>query len=191
MTEKEKARRGLLYYAGDPELDAERMACKVLCHQFNQLHPTHYAEREALLRRLLGSVKDTFWIEPTFWCDYGYNISLGDHFYANHNCVILDCAPVTFGEHVLLGPQCGLYTANHPLEAGPRKDGLETARPIAIGDHVWMGGNVTVLPGVTIGDRSIIGAGSVVTGDIPPDVLAVGVPCRPVRTLEAGERDRD
>lgn len=124
-----------------------------------------------------------FTIEQPFLCDYGHNIFLGEDFYANFNCVILDEAPVTFGNHVFVAPNCGFYTAGHPLDAELRNRGLEYARPITIGHNVWIGAQVCVLPGVTIGDNCVIGAGSVVTKDIPAHSLAVGNPCRVVRHL--------
>ena len=172
-----------LYDANDPTLARRRLACKDLCAQYNRLLPSDLAGRSALLRRLLGSVGERVWIEPDFWCDYGDQIHLGEDFYANHNLVILDAAPVTFGSHCFIAPNCGFYTAGHPLDALRRDLGLESARPITVGSHVWIGGNVAVLPGVTIGDGAVIGAGSVVTRDIPPGVLAVGNPCRPVRPV--------
>ena len=122
-------------------------------------------------------------MELPFSCDYGSNISVGNHFYANHNCVILDCAPVTIGDHVMLGPQVGIYTVNHPLDFLQREQGWERALPITIGSHVWIGGGSLILPGVTIGDHTVIGAGSVVTRDIPSNVVAVGNPCRILREI--------
>ena len=185
MTEQEKAAAGLLYDANyDPALLEQRRRCKELCHTFNQLSPAlRETEGAQLLRTLLGSVGARPVINPTFWCDYGYNITLGDDFYANHNCVMLDGAPITIGSHVFLGPNCCLSTAGHPLDAPRRNRGLEYAKPITIGDDVWLGANVTVLPGVTIGRGAVIGAGSVVTRDIPAGVVAAGVPCRPLRPI--------
>jgi maltose O-acetyltransferase len=186
MTQRERAARGLLYDpVTDPELIAERARCKALCHEYNHLHPDRTGEREALLRRLFGHVAGAAWIEPPFWCDYGYNVRIGDGFYANHGCVILDCAPVTFGDRVLLGPTCGFYTAGHPLDAAQRAAGLEYAYPITVGSDVWIGAHVAVLPGVTIGDGAVIGAGSVVNRDIPSGVVAAGNPCRVLRRITA------
>ena len=185
MTEQEKAAAGLLYDANyDPALLEQRRRCKELCHTFNQLSPTlRETEGAQLLRTLLGSVGERPVVTAPFWCDYGYNITLGDDFYANHNCVMLDGAPITIGSHVFLGPNCCLSTAGHPLDAPRRNRGLEYAKPITIGDDVWLGANVTVLPGVTIGRGAVIGAGSVVTRDIPAGVVAAGVPCRPLRPI--------
>ncbi|WP_370900423.1 sugar O-acetyltransferase [Chryseobacterium gossypii] len=184
MTEKEKCSKGLLYNANhDPELIGERIACKDLCGAYNQLKNSDTEGRNRLVREIVKKVKGNICIEPPFWCDYGYNIVVGENFYANHNLVILDCARVIFGDHVFIGPNCSFYTAGHPLDAKRRNEGLEYAYPITVGDNVWIGGNVVVLPGVTIGNNSVIGAGSVVTGDIPDHVLAVGNPCKVIRDL--------
>ncbi len=184
-TEKEKAREGLLYDANyDAELIAERAACKEICHEYNSLPPSKAEERERLLRRLLGKAGRALIIEPPFNCDYGYNIEVGENFYMNVNGVILDGAKVTFGNNVFIAPNCGFYTAGHPLDAKRRNQGLEYAYPIRVGNNVWIGAGVSVLPGVTIGDNAVIGAGSVVNKDIPANALAVGNPCRVVRMLE-------
>ena len=184
MTEREKMERGLLYLAdADPELLERRQRCKELCRAFNQLPFAAAAEQEALLRQIFGSVGAAPVVTAPFWCDYGYHITVGDQFYANHNCVILDPAPVTFGHRVFVGPNCCFSTAAHPLDARRRGQGLEYAEPIRVGNDVWFGANVTVLPGVTIGDGTVIGAGSVVTRDIPPGVVAAGVPCRVLRPV--------
>ena len=187
MTEEEKMLAGELYNAEDPALAALRRRCKELCHACNQLSPVQTEQRTALLRQILGRTGEQFHIEPAFWCDYGKNITLGEHFYAYHGCVILDCAPVVFGDHVFVAPNCGFYTAGHPLDSKTRNSGLEYARPITVGSDVWIGGNVTVLPGVTIGSNVVIGAGSVVTRDIPDNVVAVGNPCHPVKDLPPRE----
>lgn len=183
MTEWEKMIAGEPYRPEDPELKAMRSRARALCYQSNQIPPLQEQSRNAILRQLLGRVGTHFTVEPTFWCDYGKNISLGEAFYANFNCVILDCAPVTFGDHVMVAPNCGFYTATHPIDPIARASGLEYAKPITVGSHVWFGGNVTVLPGVTIGDHVVIGAGSVVTHDIPDHVVAVGNPCRPIKSV--------
>ena len=141
MTEKEKMLRGMLYDADDSTLCADRVRAKELCHAYNQLRPSDAAGMRELLRRLLGKTGETFCVTAPFWCDYGYNIRLGEHFYANHNLVILDCAAVTFGEHVFVAPNCGFYTAGHPIDAECRERGLEYAYPITVGDHVWIGGH--------------------------------------------------
>lgn len=183
-SEKEKCRCGELYDANhDPELLSERRRCKRLCSEYNRQAPLCCEEADSIVRRLLGRTRERFLIEPPFSCDYGYNIEIGENFYANVNCVILDGAEVRFGDNVFIGPNCAFYTAGHPLDAGQRRLGLEFARPISVGSDVWFGGNVVVLPGVTIGDRCVIGAGSVVTRDIPAGCLACGNPCRVIRKL--------
>ncbi len=187
MTEKEKMLAGMIYDANyDPQLMAERLDCKELCRDYNELRPKNMQARTELLHRLLGEVKGNLLIEQPFVCDYGYNISVGKNFYSNHNLVILDCAKVSFGDNVFIAPNCGFYTAGHPLEASERNKGLEYAQPITVGDNVWFGANVSVLPGVTIGDNCVIGAGSVVNKDIPANSLAVGNPCKVIRTIDNG-----
>ena len=189
MTEREKMLAGALYWSGDEELAEARDRCKALCQQFNQTaYLTEDIETaQALLRRLLGAAGEGLRIEPPFWCDYGWNITVGRNFYMNHGGVILDAGGVSFGDDVLVGPQCGFHTSGHPLDAEARRRGLEYARPIRVGSGVWFGAGCHVMPGVTIGDGAVIAAGSVVTQDIPAGVLAARVPCRPVRSLmEAG-----
>lgn len=184
MTEREKMEQGGLYDANyDPELLAMRDACKDLCFAYNQLPPSNLAEQQALLAQLLGRVDPSCRIVAPFWCDYGSNIFFENDCFANHNCVILDAAPVRFGHHVFIGPNCGFYTAGHPLDAPRRAQGLEYAHPITVGNNVWFGGGVQVLPGVTIGDNCVIGSGSVVTRDIPANSLAAGNPCRVLRPI--------
>ena len=188
MTEREKMISGALYDPSEAALLAARTAAKEQCVQYNSLPPSAADQRDALLRGLLGSCGTHVLIEPSFFCDYGFHIHVGEHFYANHNLVILDAAPVVFGEHVFIAPNCGFYTAAHPFDVAQRNAELEYAKPIRVGSNVWIGGNVCVLPGVTVGDNTVIGAGSVVNRDIPAGVLAVGNPCRPVRSLqERGE----
>lgn len=184
MTEKEKAKQGLLYNPNfDNELIGERNACKELCTEYNQAKYDDVEKRTQLLKKIVGKIGNNFIIEPTFWCDYGYNIILGENFYSNHNLVILDCATVMFGDNVFIGPNCSFYTAGHPENVHQRNEGIEYAHPISVGNNVWIGGNVQVLPGVTIGDNSIIGAGSVVAKNIPANVVAVGNPCKVLRDV--------
>lgn len=184
MSEKEKCRRGELYDANyDKELIAERQRCKDLCFEYNHLRPSELRQREELMGKLLGKTGRQFLIEQPFYCDYGYNIEIGENFYTNVNCVILDGAKVSFGDNVFIAPNCGFYTAGHPFDVEQRNNGLEYARPIVVGNNVWIGANVSVLPGVTIGDNCVIGAGSVVNKDIPVGSLAVGNPCRVIRKL--------
>lgn len=185
MTEKEKMLKGMIYDANyDEALIAERQDCKEKCHLYNMLSPKDTDARLELLKGLLGTSFDSILIEQPFYCDYGYNIHVGRNFYSNHNLVILDGAPVRFGDNVFIAPNCGFYTAGHPLEASQRNQGLEYARPITVGNDVWIGAHVCVLPGVTIGDNCVIGAGSVVTRDIPSNSLAVGNPCRVIRKID-------
>lgn len=153
------------------------------CYDYNLLRPSQTRQRDELIRLILGHTGAKLKIISPFLCDYGFNISVGENFFANAGLIILDEAPVTFGDNVFIGPNCGFYTAGHPLEADLRDAGLEYARPIAVGNSVWIGGNTAVMPGATIGDRAVIGGGSVVVGDIPPDTLAVGNPCRVIRKI--------
>ena len=183
MTEKEKQQAGELYNGGDKELTSDRINAKKLCAEYNSATYNDFQKKERLLNRLLALKGENTWIEANFFCDYGYNIIIGDNFYSNHNLVILDCAEVIFGDNVFIGPNCGFYTAGHPLDYPTRNAGLEYAKPIKIGSNVWIGGNVCVMPGVTIGDNVVIGGGSVVTKDIPSGVVAVGNPCKPVKDI--------
>lgn len=184
MTEKEKGLLGQLYNPNkDDGLQQEMMKCKDLCHQYNLLSPLESEKRDALITRILGERKENVMILSPFYCDYGEHIKVGENFFANHGLVILDGAPVTFGNNVFIGPNCCFSTAGHPIDATDRDVGLEFAYPINVGNSVWIGANVTILPGVTIGDKSVIGAGSVVTKDIPPNVVAVGVPCKVIKTI--------
>lgn len=184
MNEKEKMINGLPYFPEkSEELIKERTECKALCHEYNHTLPDDREKMKQIMKKILGKTKENFLIEPAFYCDYGYNIEIGENFYSNHNTVILDCAKVTFGDNVFIGPNCGFYTAIHPLDSKERNEGRETAKPIKVGNNVWIGGNVTVLPDVTIGDDCVIGAGSVVTKDIPSGVIAVGNPCRVMKKV--------
>ena len=188
MTEKEKQQAGELYNGGDPELTAERVTAKKLCAEYNSITYNDYQKKERLLDRLLALRGENTWIEANFFCDYGYNIIIGDNFYSNHNLVILDCAEVTFGDNVFIGPNCGFYTAGHPVDAEKRNQGLEYAKPIKVGSDVWIGGSVCVMPGVTIGDNVVIGGGSVVVSDIPSGTVAVGNPCKVIRNITEADK---
>ena len=183
MTEKEKMIAGKVYNSQDSELVAALNKSKSLCHQYNNLDFSNVAARKVIIDELLQEEHNDGYcvFTPPFWCDYGFNVKVGKNFYSNHNLVILDCAEVTFGDNVFVGPNCGFYTAIHPIDAHQRNTGIELAKPIKVGSDVWFGGGVTVLPGVTIGDNVVIGAGSVVTKDIPDNVIAVGNPCRVIR----------
>lgn len=188
MTEKEKMLSGKLYSAQDETLRREHASALRLTRLFNLTTEEESVRRAELLRELFASVGDNAVIEPTFRCDYGRNIHIGDNFFANFDCIILDVCPVTIGSDVLFGPRVSLYTAAHPLDAEVRRTGLEYGKPIHINDGVWIGGNSVINPGVTIGARSVIGSGSVVTKDIPPDVIAAGNPCRVIRAVDETDR---
>lgn len=190
-SEKEKAMDGELYDANyDPQLIVERDVCKDLCFEYNKLPPSKKEDRQNLMRKILGKTNGSFLIEQPFLCDYGYNIEIGENFYANMNCIILDGAKVVFGNNVFIAPGCGFYTAEHPLDVEQRNRGLEYAKPITIGNNVWIGAQCIILPGVTIGDNSVIGAGSVVTRNIPSNVVAVGNPCRILKNIEQEKEDK-
>ena len=191
MTEKEKMLNQMLYDADhDAELVAERARAKDLCFDFNATRPSDAQSQETIMKELLGKAKGSFTIVAPFWCDYGYNIEIGENFFANHNTVILDCAKVTFGDNVFIAPDCGFHTAGHPIDAERRNAGLEYAYPITVGDDVWIGAGVHVMPGVTIGSDVVIGGGSVVVKDIPSHSVAVGNPCRVIRQITDEDRMR-
>ena len=191
MTEREKLEQGLLYDANyDEELLEARAQCKDLCFSYNQLKPSLVSEQEKIIRQLFGKTGKQFYITAPFWCDYGCNIEIGENFYTNHNCIILDGAKVIFGDNVFIAPNCTFSTAGHPLDTEQRNQGLEYAYPIVVGDNVWFGASVTVLPGVTIGSNTVIGAGSVVNRDIPEGVVAVGNPCRVLRKITEQDKEK-
>lgn len=183
-TEKEKMLKGELYDASDPQLAAERRQARLLMKEFNDSRDNEPDLRTGILKKLIGSAGNELWIEPPFYCDYGSNIRVGDKVFFNFNCVVLDVMPVTIGSNVLFGPNVQIYTATHPLEWEVRAKWLEFAKPITIGSDVWVGGGAIINPGISIGDRTVIGAGSVVTKDIPSDVFAAGNPCRVIRSLK-------
>ncbi len=174
---------GELYDASDEELSGMRVTARALLSKYNMLLAGTAEEKQELLRRLLGKCS-TLNIEPPFFCDYGKHILVGDNFYMNFNCVILDCAWVKIGNNVQFGPAVQIYAAYHPLKASERIKGPELAGPITIGDNVWIGGGAIVCPNVTIGDNTTIGAGSVVTRSVPAGVFAAGNPCRVIKTTE-------
>ncbi len=174
----------------NPELDREIRSCKKKCGRFNRLDVYARGRQRKLLEKLLGRMGEDVIITPPFWCDYGYNISVGDHFYSNHNLVITDGAKVTLGNNVFIGPNCCITTAEHAIDPEQRKAGLEIAKPVTVGDNVWIGAGSVVLAGVTIGDGAVIGAGSVVTRSIPGGVVAVGSPCRVLRKITAEDAYR-
>lgn len=184
MTEREKLEKGLWYDANyDTELLEERANAEELYFYFNQTNPKDAAKKEEILKQLLPHKGENITILSPFCTDYGYNCFIGNETFINHNACLMDCAPITIGKHCFIGPNCGMYTAIHPIVAKERNQGLEMAKPITIKDNVWIGGDVTILPGVTIGEGSVIGAKSLVTKDIPANVIAVGNPCRVVRPI--------
>lgn len=184
MTEKEKAHLGIFYNANfDSELIKERKQCKELCYKYNLLSPNNTLKKNEIIKHLFGKIGENFSINSPFYCDYGYNIEIGDNFYSNFNLIILDCAKVKIGNNVFIAPNCCITTAGHPLEIEKRNLGLEYAFPVTIKNNVWIGANVTILPNVTIGENSVIGAGSVVNKDIPDNVVAAGVPCKIIKKL--------
>jgi maltose O-acetyltransferase len=186
-SEKAKMLAGELYRSADPELVEDVQRAQRLLRKYNAIPFGDTGAAMALLRRLLGSVGDGTVIRPFFACDYGYNIRLGINAFINFNCVFLDCAPIEIGDNLQMGPAVQMYTAAHPLEADVRRSGLEYARPIRIGHDVWIGGGAIILPGVTIEDGSVVGAGSVVVHDVPPASVVVGNPARIIRSLESRE----
>ena len=182
-TEWQKMVSGELYDPLDPELSALRRRARDLTSAFNATRDEDEAERARILAELIPDAGPGLWLQPPFFCDYGRNITLGSKVFFNFNCVVLDVAPVTIGENTMFGPAVQLYAATHPLGARERRSGLELGAPIVIGSDVWVGGGAMVMPGVAIGSRTVIGAGSVVTRDIPDDVFAAGNPCRVIRAI--------
>lgn len=180
-TEREKMLSGELYLASDPELAELHATALDLLYEFNTLHPRKIAEQKQIIRQLFGTIGHTFSITPPFYCDYGCHIFAGENLYINADCTILDCAEVHIGNNVLMAPKVQLYAAYHPTEPQLRLTQKELAAPIKIGDNAWIGGGVIICPGVSIGANTTIGAGSVVTKDIPDNVVAVGNPCQVIK----------
>lgn len=172
----------------NPVYETEILKCKVKCHRYNQLSPDDVSGHAEILAELIGKAGKNPVFVPPFWCDYGYNIEVGDNFYANHNFVVQDGAKVTFGNNVFIAPNCTFTTAEHAIDAQMRAEGIEIAKPIKVGNNVWIGAGSVVLAGVTIGDNSVIGAGSVVKKDIPANVVAVGVPCKVLREITEDDK---
>lgn len=181
--EWQKMLNGEVYAATHPEFHNRLAATRRLISEFNALDPMDLDSQKALLRRMLGRTGQRFHVNQPFHCDYGCNIMIGEDFFANFNLTILDEAPVTFGHHCFIGPNVSIYTACHPLTAAERDTGVEWAEPVTIGNSVWIGGSATILPGVTIGNNCIIGAGAVVTHDVPDNTAVAGNPARPIKTL--------
>lgn len=187
MSEKEKASQGEWYNANyDQELITERIVAKDLCFHYNQTLPSDSSKKNELLNKLFLSVPNELELLAPFYCDYGYNIKLKENIFINHNCYFMDCATISIGNYVFIGPNCGFYTASHPIDISKRNQGLEKALPIIIEDNVWIGANVTILPGITVGKNSIIAAGSLLTKDVPENSIAIGSPAK-VKTLEKND----
>lgn len=180
MSEWDKMSRGELYSAANPDLQARAKHTRAVLREFNATG----AEAMPLLAALFGAVGKNFYIETGFFCDYGGNITVGDDFYANAGVVILDVCPVTIGNHCLIGPQVGLYTATHPLDAAERLSNMEFGRPITIGDNVWIGGHAVINPGVTIGDNAVIASGAVVTRNVAPNTVVGGNPAKCIKRMD-------
>lgn len=180
---KEKMVAGEPYYANSPELGPLRLQAQRSCYRYNQIDPKNFKERKSLLKSLFGKTTAMFHVEQPFYCDYGFNIEIGHNFFSNYHLTILDGAPVKIGNDVMFGPNVSIYTAGHPIHHEIRNTTLEYALPVTIGDNVWIGGNVLINPNVTIGENTVIGSGSVVTKDIPANVIAVGNPCKVLRTI--------
>lgn len=183
MTQKERMLAGLPYRANDPELKQMRAENKLRVAQYNQLTRNQEQEIDQLIKEILGGTGKEILVEPPIHFDYGRNTTVGERFFANYNLTVLDVCPVTIGDNVMIAPNVSLYGAGHPIHPDARNSGYEYGAPITIGNNVWIGGSVCVLPGVTIGDNVVIGAGSVVAKDIPDNVIAVGNPCRVIREI--------
>ena len=184
MSEIDKMLAGEIYDANyNKDLYELRIKAKELCFDYNNLRPSEIDKKKDIIEKLLHKKIECFVIEPNFYCDYGFNISFGKNFYSNHNLVLLDANKIEFGDNVFIGPNCGFYTSGHPIEYEIRNKGLEYAKPIKVGNNVWIGGNVCVMPGVTIGNNVVIGAGSVVVKDIPSNSVAVGNPCKAIKKI--------
>lgn len=182
-SEREKKQAGDLYDPTDPDLEAERDRARTLAREYNATAPDADAERRRLLGELFGTVDETAHVTPPFRCDYGYNIHVGHDFYANYDCVFLDAAPITIGRNCMLAPGVRVYTATHPLEAAKRVEGPEYANPVTIGEDVWIGGQATINPGVSVGDEAVVASGAVVTDDVPDGVVVQGNPAEVVKEI--------
>ena len=189
MNQKERMLAGLPYKAWMDGLPEERKAAKEILYRFNHTPPREQEASMDILKGLFARTGKALWVEAPFRCDYGYNITVGENFYANYNLIVLDIAPVTIGDNVMIAPNVSIFTAGHPIYARARNSGYEYGRPIVIGSDVWIGGGAILLPGVTVGDGAVIAAGSVVGRDIPPGVVAAGNPCRVVREITDADRD--
>lgn len=188
MTEWEKLQKGLMYNDFDDDLFQRRVAAKKLFRAYNKTEDDQLDLRRQLMSSLFKSVGSEVWIEPDFRCEFGKNITIDDNVYINFGCVILDCAEVTIGANTLLGPNIGIYPVNHAIDAEERINGRCCGKPVHIGKNVWLGGDVKILAGVTIGDNTIIGTGSIVTKSIPANVIAVGNPCKVIRAITEDDK---
>ena len=189
MTNKELMLMGELYKLNDDkELNEDFMRARRLTRLFNSMTEEQMEERKEIIKELFKSTGENVHVEQTFHCDYGCHISVGEHFYANYDCIMVDVCEIIIGDNVLLAPRVGIYTAGHPIDAAVRNEGLEFGKPVIIGDNVWIGGNAVINPGVTIGSGVVIGSGSVVTKDIPDHVVAVGNPCRVLRKINEEDK---
>jgi maltose O-acetyltransferase len=184
MTEREKMLAGELYNPNDKELSDLRYRARILSERFNKTSISELNERINLLKELLGSTGENVYIEPSFHCDYGCNIYLGDNFFANFDCVILDVAEVRIGKNCFMAPQVGIYTATHPIKASERYNSLELGKPVTIGDNCWIGGHAVINPGVTLGNNVVVASGSVVTKSFGDNVVIGGVPAKVIKTIE-------
>ena len=189
MNQKERMLAGLPYKAWLDGLSEERLENKKRIYCFNHMPPEEWDRQDELLKQILGRTGRFAHVEPPFHCDYGYNIEVGENFFANYNLTVLDVARVRIGANAQIAPNVSIYTAGHPIHPDSRNSGYEYGIDVTIGDNVWLGGNACVMPGVTIGNNVVIGAGSVVTKDIPDNVIAVGNPCRVVREITEADRD--
>ncbi|MBS6807248.1 sugar O-acetyltransferase [[Clostridium] scindens] len=172
----------------DKELNEDFMRARRLTRLFNSMTEEQMEERKEIIKELFKSTGENVHVEQTFHCDYGCHISVGENFYANYDCIMVDVCEIIIGDNVLLAPRVGIYTAGHPIDAAVRNEGLEFGKPVIIGDNVWIGGNAVINPGVTIGSGVVIGSGSVVTKDIPDHVVAVGNPCRVLRKINEEDK---
>ncbi|MCH5271047.1 MAG: sugar O-acetyltransferase [Lachnospiraceae bacterium] len=189
MNQKERMLSGLPYKAWLDNLKEERERCREILYELNTLPPKERSKIPEIVKKLFGKVGEGIWLEPPFHCDYGWNIEVGDNFFANFGFTVLDVGKVSIGDNVQIAPNVSIYTAGHPLHPDSRNSGYEYGIPVTIGNNVWLGGNVVILPGVTIGDNAVIGAGSVVTKDIPENMLAAGNPCKIIREITDADRD--
>ncbi len=182
MTDLEKMRNGEPFWMNAPELGIAKAACRSLCYKYNATEEGQPEIRLSILKEIFGTAQDDMFIKPPFFCDYGFNIHVGKNFFANFDTVMLDAAEIRIGDNCLIGPQCGFYTAIHPKDKDERNAGIMWGKPITVGDNVWFGGHCSILPGVTIGNNVIVGAGSVVTKDVPDNVIVAGNPAKIINT---------